>query len=63
LSFETKNRAVDIWLAEQDAGVVDEVARGEVVGAVDDDVMILKKFQGILAGEFCFVGCDVDVRI
>jgi len=54
LPFEAENRAVDIGLAEQDAGVVDEIARGEIVGAIDDDVEVLEKFEGVGAGELCF---------
>src|SRR6185369_16133260 len=37
LTFEPEDRAVDVWLAAQHAGIVDEITRGKVVGAIDDD--------------------------
>ena len=39
LAVEAQDRAPDVRLAEHDAGVVDEVAGREVVGAVDDEVV------------------------
>ena len=39
LAVEAVDRAPDVRLAEQHAGVVDQVAGGEVVGAVDDQVV------------------------
>src|SRR5690606_26793564 len=38
LPLEAEDAAVGVRLAEQHAGVVDQVARREVVGAVEDDV-------------------------
>ncbi len=42
LAFKTKNRAVNIGLAGEHAGVVDQVAGGEIVGAIGDDVELAK---------------------
>src|SRR6267154_2442063 len=50
LSFEAENRAVNIWFAEQDAGVVDEVASGKIVSPIDDDIKVLEKFESVSAG-------------
>ena len=50
-------------MLEQHAGVVDQVARGEVVGAVDHDVVVLEDVEGVLAGERDFVLDDLHVRI
>src|SRR5437660_1376408 len=50
LSFEAENRAVNIWFAEQDAGVVDEVASGKIVSPIDDDIKVLEKFKSVSAG-------------
>ena len=61
--FEPENRAVDVGLAEQDARVVDEIARGEIVGAVDDDVEILEEVEGVFAGELGFECFDLNVGI
>src|SRR6266849_6191362 len=63
LPFKAENRAVDIGLAEKDAGVVHQIARGKIVGAVDDDVVILEKFQRVFAGEFHLVSGDLNVGI
>ena len=47
-----------------DRGVVDEVAGGEVVGAVDDHVPALAEDAlDVLGGEPLLVGLDVDVRV
>src|SRR6266403_2966854 len=50
LSFEAEDRAVNIWFAEQDAGVVDEVASGKIVSPIDDDIKVLEKFESVSAG-------------
>jgi hypothetical protein len=54
LPFETENRAIDVGLAEQDAGIVDEIASGEIVGTIDDDVEVPEEFEGVGAGELRF---------
>ena len=38
LAVEAEYAGVDVWLPEQDAGVVDQIPGGEVVRAVYDDV-------------------------
>ncbi len=58
-----KMRAVGVGLAEQDAGVVDQVAGLEVVGAVGDDVVVLEDFERVGAGEHRVVLDDVEVRV
>src|SRR5712664_532944 len=63
LSFEAKNRAVHIGLAEQNARIVDEIARGEIVGAVDDDIEISKELERVVAGQLGFKRLDLDIRI
>src|SRR5208282_4188467 len=42
LPFKAKDRAVNVWLAEQNARVVDEIARREIIGAIHNDVEILE---------------------
>ncbi len=51
LPLEAEDAAVDVRLAEQHAGVVDEVARREVVGAVDDDVVAAEQIERVGRGE------------
>ena len=59
LPFEAENRAVDVRLVQQHAGVVHQIAGGEVVGAVDDDVVILEDLERVLAGERHFVPIEL----
>ena len=47
LPLEAEDRSVDVGLSEQDAGVVDEIARREVVGPVGDDVVVLDDVEGV----------------
>src|SRR5690242_8835938 len=63
LSLETEDRPVDVGLAQQYARVVREIARREVIGAVDDDVVVANDVERVLGGETRLVGLDVDVRI
>ena len=46
LAFEAKDGAVDVGLAREHAGIVDQVAGGKVVGAVGDDVVVLRGSRG-----------------
>ena len=63
LAFEAENRSVDIRLAGEHAGVVHQIARGKVVGAVGDDVELAKQFERIFAGEPGIKFPDVQKRI
>src|SRR5438128_183475 len=63
LSFKTKDRAVNIWFAGEHAGVVYQVARGKIVRAVDDHVIVDEQPQRVLAGQTGLVSFDLDVRI
>src|SRR5262249_6982583 len=63
LALETENRAVDIRLAEQDARIVYQIARWEIVGAVDDDVEIFEQLERVSAGELRFEAFDLNSRI
>ena len=63
LPFEAEDAAVDVGLAEQHAGVVDEIARGEVVGAVRDDVVRAEDVERVLARELGRVQVNLDFRV
>ncbi len=63
LPLEAENRTVDVRLAEENASVVHQVARGEIVGAIDDDVVIAEEVERILAGQPSFVLIDLNVGI
>src|SRR4029077_5206530 len=51
LALEAENRSIDVGLARKDTGIVHQVARRKIVGAVGDDVEFLKQFQRIFAGK------------
>ena len=63
LAFEAEDGAIHVRLPEQHAGVVGEVAGGEVVRAVHDDVVGADDVEGVLAGEAGVVQDDLDVRV
>ena len=50
-------------LLPKNAGVVDEELRREVVGAVENKVVVLDDIHDIVRHEIVVVGDDVDVRI
>jgi len=51
------------WLLKKHAGIVGEIAGGEIVGAVDDDVVGADEVEGILAGDSGVMKDNFDVRI
>src|SRR5271170_949644 len=63
LAFEAENGAVNIGFSEQDARVVDEIARGKIVGAVDDKVVVLQNVEGVFAREMRFERVNLNVGI
>ncbi len=63
LTLEAEDRTVHVRLAREHARVVDEVARGEVVRAVDDDVEVLEDVERVLTAERLLETFDVDVRV
>src|SRR5262249_17316897 len=62
-AVQAEDAAVDVRLAQQHAGVVDQVAGREVVGAVDDDVVGPEDVQGVGAGEARLVEIDLDLGV
>ena len=63
LAFEAEDRAIDVRLLEQHAGVVGEVARREIVRAVHHDVVGADEVERVFAGDARVVEDDFDVRI
>src|SRR6516164_7350815 len=55
LAFESENRAVHIWLFQQHTSVIGQVASGEIIRAIHDDVVGSKYVKSILAGELRMV--------
>ena len=63
LALEAQHRGGDEGAAGQHAGVGDEEAGGEVVGAVADDVVAGDQRQGVVGGEAGFVRLDGDAGV
>jgi hypothetical protein len=63
LAFETEDRSVDIRFTQKGAGIVDKVASGKIIGAIDHDVVVAEKIESVIRTESDFVGDDFDVRI
>ena len=63
LPVETEDRAPDVGFAEDGGGVVDEVAGGEVVRAVEDEVVAGEQVQGVGRVEADVVQPDVNERV
>ena len=55
LPVEPIDRSPDVRLAEQHGRVVDEIPRGEVVGAVDDEVVLAEDLHDVGRVEALFV--------
>ena len=63
LSLEAEDRSVDVGDTEKNGDVVAEVAGGEVVGAVDEEIVSARDLHGVLRAENIVDGGDLDVRI
>jgi hypothetical protein len=63
LTVEAVDRAPDVGLVQQHARVVDQVARGEVVRAVDDEVVVGEDLQHVRAVQPRLMQPDVDQRV
>ena len=63
LSLEAEDRTVHDRDVLDERGVVHQIARREVVGAVDDDVVAVDDVQDVVGAESRVVGEDLDVRV
>ena len=63
LTFETEDAAVRVGLAQDDARIVDQIARREVVRAVDDHVVRCQELQRIARRERRLVELDMHLGI
>jgi hypothetical protein len=63
LPLEPEDGAVDVRLPEEDAGVVGQVAGGEVVGAVHHQVVARDQLQGVGRVEARVVADHLHVRV
>src|SRR5438067_3352074 len=60
LSFELVDRAVDVWFPFPNAHVAGKVARRQIIGTIDYDVIIANQLDGVVSGQSCRVGLDCD---
>src|SRR5215831_8502287 len=63
LALEPEDRAVNIGLPQQHAGVVGQIARLKIIGAVNDDVVVLDDAERVLRSERKLVSVDLHVWI
>src|SRR5205085_10953658 len=63
LALETKNRAIDIWLAREDTNVVRKIAGREIIRAVNHNVVVRDDLDRVRARQTCLVEHDLDIRI
>src|SRR5690349_12880592 len=63
LPFKAKDRPVNIRLARQHGGIVDEIACLVIVGAVYDNVVFAKQVESILAVEQSVIRLDLYIRV
>lgn len=63
LAVEAVDGSVDEGLFEEKGGVVGEEAGGEVVGAVEDDVVVFRDPDGVFRGEADGVEVEGDVGV
>ncbi len=63
LAVEAVDRAPDVGLVQEVRRVVDHVARREVVGAVDDQVVVLEDLEHVVVLEALVVHDHVDQRV
>src|SRR5215468_7228628 len=63
LTLKPKHRAVHIWLSGKNTDVVGKIARGEIVRAVDDHVVLSYDSLRVLAGQSTLVQFDVYVWV
>jgi hypothetical protein len=63
LAVEAEDAPVDVGLLEQHARVVDQIAGGKVVAAVEHHVPITEDLHRISGGDLGVVRSDLDVRV
>ena len=62
LAVELEDAAVDDRLVGHHRGVVEQIAGGEVIGSVDDDVVVLDDVEDVVRAQGDRMLDDVDVR-
>ncbi len=63
LALEADDSRVGERFVCHDAGVVDQEFRGEIIGSVDDKIVVPDNVQDVAAGDEVMIGLDLDVRV
>ena len=63
LPFEAVNRPVNVGFTGQHAQVIGQVAGGEVVGSIDDQIVWFGDLHGIRGGEWLVVDIHLDIGV
>ena len=63
LTFKPEYRAVDIWLTCKHTDIIGQIARSEIVRAVDDHVVISHNSLCVLTGQPALEQLDFNVWI
>src|SRR5262249_10503439 len=63
LSFKTEDAAVNIRFMQKDAGIVDQITGWEIVGAINDDVIVFEDLHDIFGRKLGAISGDLDVGI
>ena len=63
LSVETQNATMREWLAGHHTRIVDEELHGEIVGAVDDEIIFLDDVECVRRVEECVMGFNFHVGV
>src|SRR5205085_10985013 len=63
LPFEAEDRAIDVRLLQQHAGVIGQITRGKIISAIDHDVVFGNDFERIVAADARFVNDYFATRI
>src|SRR5437870_9461422 len=63
LALKLEDAAVHDRLPDQHRGIVHQVARGKIVRAVDDDVIVLEERHNVIYREALGIHAHLDIRV
>ena len=63
LAFELEDRAMDEGFIEEESGIICAEARGEIIGAVEDEVVVFDDIETVIGVEIARMLHDFDMRV
>ena len=54
---------MDQGFSSKKAGIINQELGWEIIAAINDDIILLKNFQGIFGGEAFLIFIDGDIRV